>query len=376
MRPLVLLLALACSSQTPPEPELASSLVEHAHPITNYDPLMKAIGDAHLVLLGEATHGTHEFYAERAKLTQRLITEKKFTGVALEANWNDAARLDRYVRAQSTDRTAIEALGNFDDFPRWMWRNREFAELVEWIRTHNASLPADAVKVGIYGLDLYGHDESRAALKNAPPAANPDERFALEQHARVVKNAEEYEREERRGVLSTWNIRDRHMVETLAALQQFLMKRNGRDHIAVWAHNSHVGDARATGRAKYGEWNIGQLVRERWPRNVSFTVGFTTNTGTVMAASEWGGAPRVQHLRPSMRGSHGAILHELGMPTFYLILGEIEARAVTTPRQQRAVGVIYLPFNEATAHYFTATLREQFDAVIHIDKSTHVNPLD
>ncbi|HYH07079.1 MAG TPA: erythromycin esterase family protein [Thermoanaerobaculia bacterium] len=373
MRPLLLLvLALACSS-TPPE--APPNLAAHAHRLDDYTPLMRAIGDAHLVLLGEATHGTHEFYVERAKITQQLITEKKFTGVALEADGSDAERIDRYVRGESTDRSAAEALRGFEDFPRWMWRNQEFADLVEWIRRHNDSLPANEPKVGVYGLDLYGLEESRAALKALASPRNADEQFAKEQHARVVKNAEEYYREEQRGVVSTWNLRDRHMVETMAALQQFLIQRNGRDHIVVWAHNSHVGDARATSRARYNEWNMGQLVREHWPRGASFTVGFTTHTGTVMAASEWGGAPRVQQLRESMRGSHGALLHETGLARFYLILSEIEERAVRTPRQQRAVGVIYLPFQEATAHYFAATLAEQFDAVIHIDETTAVTAL-
>jgi erythromycin esterase-like protein len=374
MRPLlILVLALACSST--PSDEAPSNLAEHAHRLDDYAPLLRAIGGAHLVLLGEATHGTHEFYVERARITQQLITEKKFTAVALEAEWADAERVDRYVRGQSDDRTAAEALRAFEDFPRWMWRNQEFADLVEWIRRHNDALSANEPKVGVYGLDLYGLEESRAALKRLANPRNDDEQFARDQHARVVKNAEEYYREEQRGVVSTWNLRDRHMVETMSVLQAFLMKRNGRDGMVVWAHNSHVGDARATSRARYNEWNIGQLVREHWPRGASFTVGFTTHTGTVMAASEWGGVPRVQQLRASMRGSHGALLHETGIERFYLLLSEIEEQAVRTPRQQRAVGVIYLPFQEATAHYFAATLAEQFDAVIHIDETKAVTPV-
>jgi erythromycin esterase-like protein len=369
MRPVALLLLLFACSTAPTDHTPA--LAPHAHPLDNYDPLIRAIGDAHLVLLGEATHGTHEFYVERAKITRRLITEKGFTGLALEADWADAERIDRYVRGGAED-----PLAGFDRFPRWMWRNREFAELVEWIRMHNASLPADAPKVGVYGLDLYGLEESREALKQLPNPRTLDERFRKEQHERVVRNAEEYYREEQRGVVSTWNLRDRHMVATMAALQKYLLEKNGRDHIVVWAHNSHVGDARATSRARFQEWNIGQLTRENWPEGVSFTVGFTTHTGTVMAASEWGGDPRVQQLRPSMRGSHGAIFHETGIASFYLILDEVEAQVVRTPRQQRAVGVLYLPMQEATAHYFTATLREQFDAVIHIDQTRAVEPLD
>ena len=403
---LALLSFLACTS-APTAPETTSSLAAHARPIGNYDPLFAAIGNAQMVLLGEATHGTHEFYTERARITQRLITEKQFTGLGLEADWTDAARVDRYVRGNSNDRTAIDALGGFERFPRWMWRNREFADLVEWIRRHNDALPAGAPKVGVYGVDLYGHEESRPAIQEHLRAVDPefaaqvakmkpkaqvdaiherylaatdrrqmDELFYAEQNARVVRNGEEYLREQRRGVVSTWNLRDRHMVETMAALQAYLIKRNGRGHLVVWAHNSHVGDARATGRARYGEWNMGQLTREHWKPGASFNVGFTTHTGTVMAAHEWDSEPEVQQLRPSMPGSHGAVFHELGIPSFYLILSEVQARFVRTPRQQRAVGVIYLPNQEATAHYFSATLAEQFDAVIHIDQTRALEPLD
>lgn len=408
MRPLLLALfvALACNTATAPEP-----VDLRPHPLTgdanDYDPLLQAIGGAHLVLLGEATHGTHEFYVERMRITQRLIREKRFTALALEAEWADAARVDRYVKGQSSDRTAAEALGGFEDFPRWMWRNEEFASMVEWIRLHNHSLPPNTIKVGVYGLDLYGIEDSREAVQRHLAAIDPqfaaevkkmkvpkqvdairarrekatdkrtlDELFHAEQNARVVRNGEEYYREQSRGNVSTWNLRDKHMVVTMDELQRYLLQRNGHDHIVVWAHNSHVGDARATARARFGEWNLGQLVREHWPRGASFTVGFMTNTGTVLAADAWGTPPRVQQLRPSVRGSHGAIFHEVGLPRFLVILGEVEARAVRTPRQQRAVGVVYMPQAEAEAHYYTATLREQFDAVIHIDETRFLTALE
>jgi erythromycin esterase-like protein len=402
---LLVLLLLACTT-TAPEPPLAA----HVHPLggdaRDYDPLLRAIGDAHLVLLGEATHGTHEFYVERMRITQRLILERGFTALALEADWSDAARVDRYVRGEPGDATAEEALAGFTKFPRWMWRNREFASLVGWLRRHNDSLPAGAVKVGVYGLDLYGLEESRPAvqqhLRNIDPpfaarvakekparqlelireracAAKEtraiDEYFFAEQHARVVANGEEFEREQRRGQVSTWNLRDRHMVVTMDALQRYLLRRNGRDRIVVWAHNSHVGDARATGRARAGEWNMGQLVREHWPRGASFIVGFMTHRGNVLAAHDWGGEPQVQQLRPSMSGSHGALLHEVGMPRFLLILADVDARAVRSQRLQRAVGVIYRPMDEYASHYYTAALREQFDAVIHIDETRALEPL-
>ena len=391
---LLALVIIGCSSSSD---EPAPSLATHAHPLagaaTDYDPLLRAMNDASIVLLGEATHGTHEFYVERAKITERLIREKNFTALALEAEWTDAARIDRYVRGESNDRSAAEALGDIKDFPRWMWRNREFADLVERIREHNRTA---TVKVGVYGLDLYGLEESRAALpaefqeiavgkrvdairarrRGVKDPRLLDELFHAEQNARVIRNAEEYYREQERGHVSTWNLRDRHMVVTLDALQRYLIERNGTGKVVVWAHNSHVGDARATGRARYGEWNLGQLVREHWPRGASFTVGFMTHSGTVMAAHDWDGQPEVQELRTSMRGSHGAILHEVGLPRFFLILSEVEARAVTSSRLQRAVGVIYRPMDEYASHYYTATLREQFDAVIHVDETKAVTALD
>lgn len=439
MHPAALLLLLfllsACESSAPAADE---SLESHAHRLTgsaaDYDPLFDAIGKAHLVLLGEATHGTREFYVERAKLTQRLVTEKRLTSIGLEADWTDAARVDRYVRGLGDDKNADEALFAFQRFPRWMWRNQEFADLVEWLRTYNATVTSEAEKVRIFGLDLYGISGSLAAVathlervdkaaaarartryacfapfgddferyamasrrKSCAPQAKEqlaelealltttpesdrarlDELFSATQNARVVQNGEEYWRESAIGRESTWNIRDRHMVGSMQAIQKYLLRRNGRDGMIVWAHNSHVGDARATDRARHGELNIGQLVRENWHRNASFTVGFSTNSGTVMAATNWDEEPQRKQLLPAMRGSHGAALHAVGIPAFYLILSEIEANAVSRPRLQRAVGVIYRPDTEYESHYFNATLREQFDAIVHIDVTTAVTPLD
>ena len=220
-RLLLIVLFLAGCGSSAPDPAALESLHAHAHPITgsasDYAPLLSAIGDAQIVLLGEATHGTHEFYVERARITRLLIEEKGFTAVALEADAVDAARADAWVRGVGPDSTVEDALAGFDRFPRWMWRNREFADLLEWIRDWNAALPAGRPRVGVYGIDLYGDDESRQFLAQNPPRNSSDERFAIEQNERVVRNAAEYHREARRGQVSTWNIRDKHMVETLAA---------------------------------------------------------------------------------------------------------------------------------------------------------------
>lgn len=437
-----LIFTIACSTspnsgrQTP-----AEAIREVAYPVTgapgDYDALLAATGNARVVLLGEATHGTHEFYVERARITERLIREKGFTAVALEADWSDAARVDRFVRGASKDRTAEEALGGFERFPRWMWRNREFAALVQTLRAHNESLPAAAPKVRVLGLDLYGVSESvRAAsaesvtadaaaakyveeqyrcfdryagdprrygeevlrrasasceeeaeaafsrvhaarLAAQTPAAR-EQLFSAEQHARVVRNGERYYREDVRGRVSTWNLRDLHMVETMEAISRFLQQQEGPagGRVVVWAHNSHVGDARATDRKRYGEWNIGQLVRERL-QVPNFSVGFSTFSGTVMAASAWGGEPEVKRLNDALRGSHGAILHEVPIAAYYIILRELnDSDLLRRPRHQRAVGVIYIPYGGWQYHYFEASLREQFDAVIHIDLTSAVEPLE
>ena len=437
---LLLGLSLSCTSVARRDLETVPQLARHAHPIIgakgDYDALLGAIGDASLVLLGESTHGTREFYLERARITRRLIEEKGFTAIALEADWSDAARIDRYARGAGSDLSAEDALSGFERFPRWMWRNREFADLVEWIRSHNASLPPGAPRVGIVGIDLFGlggsidlvvshlrqlddaaADEAEEryrcfkasdrddplgygraaaqranrscaeaagaqldavrALRSRPLAARElDLLFAAEQNARVVRSAEEYFREEARGHVSTWNLRDRHMAATLAALQEDLARRGGGDRIAVWAHNSHVGDARATQRAEIGEWNLGQLVRQHWDRSRSFSVGLMTDTGEVIAATSWNGQPQVKALRPSIRGSHGAILHHVGLPAFYLILSEIEVPVLNEPRPQRFVGAIYRPEDERRSHYVRANLREQFDTVIHLDATRGLEPLD
>ncbi|HEU5303677.1 MAG TPA: erythromycin esterase family protein, partial [Gemmatimonadales bacterium] len=303
----------------PPE----TAIREQAHPVLgsaqDYDPLLGLIGDARVVLLGEASHGTHEFYHERDRITRRLIQEKGFTAVAVEADWPDAYRVNRWVRGTGHDRTPFDALGGFLRFPRWMWRNRDVLEFVEWLRTHNTSFSSEQDRVGFYGLDLYSLfasiEEVIQFLEKVDPEAArraryrygcfetfgentqaygyaaefgltrscedqsvqqlmelqhrsaelvrrdgllpEDEFFYAEQNARLVKNAEEYYRTMFRGRLASWNLRDRHMAETLDALITHLERKGGRAKVVVWEHNSHVGDARATALGDMGEWNIG-----------------------------------------------------------------------------------------------------------------------
>jgi erythromycin esterase-like protein len=401
-----------------------------------YDALLAGIGDARLVLLGEATHGTHEFYRERAFITRRLIVEKGFAGVAIEADWPDTYRINRYVRGTGPDEEAVDALGDFGRFPTWMWRNADVLDFVGWLRTHNDTQPVDR-RAGIYGLDLYSLRASTQAVlayldKVDPQGARAararygcfdqfgaelqqygyaaasglapscereavgqltelhrrrveyasrdgrvaaDEFFFAEQNARLVKNAEAYYRTMFAGRAESWNVRDRHMTETLGELLAFLDRTRPGARLVVWAHNSHLGDARATEMGEGGELNVGQLVREAYGAR-AVLVGFTTFAGTVTAATEWDGPAHRRHVRPALAGSYEKIFHEAGIPRFLLPLRtDLDlASALTRPRLERAIGVLYLPGTERRSHSFPARLPEQFEFVLHFDETRAVEP--
>jgi erythromycin esterase-like protein/predicted phosphoribosyltransferase len=431
---------------TPRSTELAT-LVEAVHKIAHpiigaaqdYDPLLDLIGDARFVLLGEASHGTHDFYHERAQITERLINEKGFTAVAVEADWPDAYRVNRYVRGMSNDVDAMEALADFRRFPTWMWRNTDVVEFLEWLRAYNDSFPASTPKVGFYGLDLYSLRASMKAVlqyleKIDPDAARrareryacfdhfgddaqayglatglgltkscedavveqlvdlqrraveyarrdgtvaEDDYFDAVQNARVVKNAEMYYRSMFLEDVSSWNLRDRHMVATLESLVTHLDRQSGRAKIVLWAHNSHLGDARATDMARRGEINVGQLVREHYG-NDAVLVGFTTHHGTVTAASNWDAPAERKRVRPALPGSYEGIFHEVGLNRFLLILHDNDKplEGLREAKLERAIGVIYRPDTERVSHYFHARLLTQFDAVLHFDETRAVEPLE
>ncbi|MDQ5851250.1 MAG: erythromycin esterase family protein [Chloroflexota bacterium] len=422
---------------------LAGLVREAAHPLTgaagDYDPLMDLIGEARVVLLGEASHGTHEFYRERAQITKRLIKERGFTAVAVEADWPDAYRVNRYVRGVGKDAASVDALAGFDRFPTWMWRNADVLDFVGWLRAHNDALPPNMPRIGFYGLDLYSLGASIEAVidyldKVDPEAAKrardryacfehfgedpqaygyaasrgaaesceaevvnqlvdlqrrvaeyvqqdgrvaEDEYFYAEQNARLAKNAEEYYRSLFQGRVSSWNLRDQHMAETLDALLAHLDRQGGHTKVVVWAHNSHLGDARATEMGEGGELNVGQLVRERYGRD-AVLVGFSTYSGTVTAASDWGEAPERKRVRPALQGSYESLFHDAELPRFLLLLrdGGDVAAGLRGPRLERAIGVIYRPETERWSHYFHARLPEQFDAVLHFDQTRAVEPLE
>jgi len=425
------------------DPTLIEAVREAAQPLTgpvrDYDPLMDLIGDARFALLGEASHGTHEFYRERAQITKRLITEKGFTAVAVEADWPDAYRVNRFARGVSDDADAIQALADFRRFPTWMWRNTDVVEFVEWLRAHNGARPPSASGVGFYGLDLYSLRASMEAVlryleKVDPDAAKrararyacfdhvggdtqaygylavsglarscedevvsqlvelqgraadyvrrdgrlaEDELFYAEQNARLVKDAEAYYRAVFLAEVPSWNLRDRHMVETLDALVAHLERRDDRAKIVVWAHNSHLGEARATEMRQRGELNVGQLVRERYGRD-AVLVGFTTHHGTVTAASDWGGPAERKRVRPALPGSYEAMFHATEVARFLLACRDDDkvSEGLRDPGLERAIGVIYRPDTERGSHYFYARLPDQFDAVLHFDETRAVEPLE
>jgi erythromycin esterase-like protein len=372
-------------------------------------------------------------------ITRRLIVEHGLDAVAVEADWPDANRVNRYVRGIGEDRDGAAALADFKRFPAWMWRNTAVLEFVEWLRHHNAVRPPSA-RVGFYGLDLYSLFTSIDAvldyLDRTDPAAarrardryacferfaedsqaygyatrfdldasceqavvaqlrelvarggmfsrgladgDADCAFHAEQNARLVRNAEKYYRSMFSSRVSSWNVRDRHMAETLTELDGHLSRQRGRPaRIAVWAHNSHLGDARATEMGEGGELNLGQLVREGHGAAAAL-LGFTTHRGSVTAASDWDMPAETKQIRPGLAGSCEALFHDVGSARFRLVLrGNDElADAVAAPLLQRAIGVIYRPETERQSHYFQARLPRQFDAIIHLDETRALRPLD
>jgi len=392
--------------------------------------LLEQIGDARLVLLGEATHGTSEFYRMRSRLTRELILRHGFNALAVEADWPDAARVDRYVRHLPPSKHAWSA---FDRFPRWMWRNEEVRELVEWLRAYNSEVHKPERKVSFHGLDLYSlHASAAAVIKYLeevdPPAARvarqrygcltpwetdpaaygraaltgryracePEitqmlrelfarraeyaerdgERFVdAFQNARLVANAERYYRVTYYGSRESWNLRDQHMFDTLEML---LATKDSDSRAVVWAHNSHLGDAAATEMGARGEHNLGHLCRQKYG-DQTFLIGFGTDHGTVAAAAEWDGPMEIKAIRPAHPWSYEHLCHEAGAPAFFLFLRypirEALRQELLQTRLERAIGVIYHPETELRSHYFQACLPEQFDSYIWFDETQAISPL-
>jgi protein-L-isoaspartate(D-aspartate) O-methyltransferase len=416
-----------------PPPGLPQLIRAGAHPLPSLsDPefasLFDRFGDRKVVLLGEASHGTSEFYQARAAITRRLVERHGFSFVAVEADWPDAASIDRYARHLPTRRGASPA---FRRFPTWMWRNTDVEPFVEWLRTHNEKCEA-ARRIAFYGLDIYSLSDSIAAVLAYLDRVDPDaakvarERYgcltpwqhdpavygravlsdryreceaqmvaALQdllakrleyagtdgeqffdaaQNARLVASAERYYRAMYYGSAESWNLRDRHMFDTLTRL----LEHRGADAKAVvWAHNSHIGDARFTdmGRVR-GELNLGELCRRRFADEVAL-IGFGTHSGTVAAASDWDGPMEVKEVRPSRADSIERQFHDAGVSQAVLYLdtpGELRRR-LRMPRLERFIGVIYRPETELQSHYAEVELPGQFDAFVWFDHTKAVTPL-
>jgi erythromycin esterase-like protein len=406
---------------------LAAAIGHMATPLgergERYDVVLQHIGDANIVLLGEATHGTHEFYNTRAAITRRLIEEKGFSAVCIEGDYPHAERVHRYLSGNSDDRNANDALAGFQRFPQWMWRNTDVVAMVE-------SLKASKTRVGFYGLDLYSLHESMAAVLAHLDRVDPEEAkrararyacfdhygedpqaygmvtsglggaasceeevvqqlvamqarrmehgdFDAEMNARVVRNAEAYYRTMFRGRVSSWNLRDTHMMETLDAVLQRIGESHWPPKVVVWAHNSHLGDARATEMGEEGELNLGQLVRQRYGRAARL-IGFSTYEGSVTAANDWDAPAERMRVRRGMVGSYEALFHEVSIERFFLDLRDLgeASGALRDSRLQRAIGVVYRPDSERLSHYFHARIAEQFDAILHFDRTCAVVPLE
>ncbi len=409
-------------------PEAIHAIARPIHGEGELDEIASLVAHKRLVLLGEATHGTHEFYDVRAALTRRLIADHGFAAVCVEGDWPDALRVDRYVRDQvSDDGHAAEALEAFGRFPRWLWRNDDVASFVEWARRH--------AHAGFYGLDLYSlHASMRALLQylddNDPAAAarararfacfdhvavDPDA-YGLQAHlgigprcetevvaqlaemqrrkvarsgrspagdawfhavqqAHVIRDAEAYYRTMFTGRTAAWNLRDTHMADTLDMIADHLGD-GAPAKLVVWAHNSHVGDARATELGDTGQLTLGQLVRQRHP-NETALVGFTTYEGVVLAADDWDEPPHRERVRAALPGSWEELFHEAEHPRFFATAPALR-RAIGehANRLERAIGVVYRPESERRSHYLHARIAEQFDLVIHIDSTRALVPLD
>jgi erythromycin esterase-like protein len=426
-----------------PEPRgYIAALRESAVPLTgtpdDFRILMRRVGNAPVVLIGGASHGTHEFYRIRAQITKRLIAEKGFNAVAIEGDWPDAYRVNRFVRGRGTDPDASLALAGFRRFPQWMWRNADVLDFVGWLRAYNDALPPMS-RVGFYGLDLYSLHASMGAvvqflsvvdpeaarraiaryacasgcegdLQRHGPATSlgvrpsrerevvaqlvelrraaaayaqrddrvaPDDLFFAERNAEVIASAEQYYRAMFASEVGAWNLRDRHMAHILSSLATYLEREQGQARIVVWAHNSHVGDGRATEMGIDDRVTLGQLARQRLGAG-AVLIGFTTYGGSVTAASNWDEPVQRMVVRPALEGSVESLFHDVGAHNFALDLTQPgpAASLLRVPRLERAIGVIYRPETERESHYSQVSLSEQFDLVLHYDVTRAVEPME
>jgi erythromycin esterase-like protein len=334
------------------------------------EPPLDRLVRAPVVLIGGATHGTDEFHRERTDLTRTLIARAGVRAVAIEASWAEAERVDRYVRGDGGDRSAERALGDLRRFPAWMWRNAVIEEFVAWLRGHNDALPPDAPRVGVYGIDI--HDpETEAPMTPAQDDRGQEAggRLAAERRRRAALAGAEYRRWLPHSAVHAANVRAQHMADALSVVREHAARGREPAPVVAWAHNGHVGDARATELARRGERSLGQLIRLRAGADTEL-VGLTTYRGTLTAARAWEEPAEEMPLRPARRGSYEHLLHRQGLRRQVLEPAGLPAR-----RLERAIGGVYRPPGESSAHYFDARIGGQFDIVIHIDETHAVEPL-
>jgi erythromycin esterase-like protein len=415
--------------------QLVNALRLHAEPLPapddqiHFGPFFDRFGDAQIVLLGEATHGTSEFYAARAAITRRLVERHGFTVLAVEADWPDAARIDGYVRHHAKRPRRGES---FVRFPTWMWRNIEVLTFADWLRSHNETVP-DRAKVSFHGLDVYSLGESIHSVLSYLDKVDPDEAararwrygcltpwqdepakygravvygerascedavvtqlhkllekrlnyladdgdawFDAAQNARIVRAAERYYRAMYQSSAASWNLRDQHMFKTLEAV---IAHRGAGTKAVVWAHNSHIGDASATAMGWNGEFNVGQLCRVAYGDD-TVLIGFGTDTGTVAAASDWGADMQVKTVRPARDDSYEHAFRLTGVARSLTDWRGPQRRPLAErlrePLLERAIGVVYRPDTELLSHYFEAVLADQFDAYVWFERTRAVTPL-
>ena len=395
------------------------------------DRARNQVGESRLVLMGEASHGSAEFYDMRARITKELIEKKGFNIIAVEADWPDASHIDSYVRSRPVD--PLLKSQPFTRFPTWMWANHSIVEFSHWLKSHNDNITDPAKSVGFYGLDLYSLGASIEMVLNYLESVDPataevarvrygcllpwaddpsvygrvvltrqyksceesvlamlkdllkkrldyssadgERFFNAEQNAQLIANAERYYRTMYYAEQNSWNQRDQHMFDTLEAVLAF---RGADAKAIIWAHNSHIGDARATQMSARGELNIGQLARQKYG-HAAYLIGFGTDHGTVAAASEWGGPMEAKPVRPSHLDSYERVCHEVNTDNFLLPLRHpmqaMVRERLLAERLERAIGVIYRPETELQSHYFYASLPQQFDEYIWFDESHAVEPL-
>lgn len=414
---------------------LAKQISSFNNDSSSYHSFIERLGEAQLILMGGSTHGTYEFYKIRSEITKALIKEKGFNAIAIEADWPDVYNLNLYVKNQKPEMDDYAALKTFETFPSWMWCNDVILDFIRWLRAHNDKIQDSQNKLGIFGLDLYSlHTSMKLVIEYLEkidptaaeqakeryqcmeqyseepttysyavaaglvpdckdevytqlieilkmeiqtlrdPDASQEELLFLIQNAKVVANAEAYYRSLFSGPEITWNLRSKHMMDTLETLRVFHQRLSGRPpKIIVWAHNVHIGDARATHMAQKNKISMGQLARDHYGEKC-YLLGFSSYEGTVTASSKWGGDTEVKKLQPAAEGSYEYLFHQLNTPSFVLYLEE--NIPLIQPALQRSIGVIYKPETESVSHYHYAHLPQQFNAIIHVDSTTAVKPLN